>query len=169
MGMLDRPRHGWEGISNGGEIYGNSGSKMHGSDNTLEIMYRQAKEMDKLNKQVEENLRLIDPNYGLLQDGLSLVDEVKQKLERFREYLSLEIIISENEDITDYLKTYKGLEPNIEKLNRIKNHLLKLYDSEKYSELEEFVSSIKEALPQILEMNFPNETLGKLEESNIHR
>ena len=26
MGNLERPRHGWEGLNNGGEIYGNSSS-----------------------------------------------------------------------------------------------------------------------------------------------
>lgn len=41
MRNLEMPRHGWEGISNGGEIYGNSNKNMSDSDILLDEVYKE--------------------------------------------------------------------------------------------------------------------------------
>lgn len=41
MGNLEMPKHGWEGISNGGEIYGNSNKNLSDSDILLDEVYKE--------------------------------------------------------------------------------------------------------------------------------
>ena len=41
MGILEMPKHGWEGISNGGEIYGNSNKNSNDSDILLDEVYKE--------------------------------------------------------------------------------------------------------------------------------
>ncbi len=41
MGNLEMPKHGWEGISNGGEIYGNSNKNLSDSGILLDEVYKE--------------------------------------------------------------------------------------------------------------------------------
>ena len=66
MASLDRPRHGWEGISNGGEIWGsgNSGSGSSTFDDDDFLIDADSDRLSKILRELEELDKDDKPNLG---------------------------------------------------------------------------------------------------------
>ena len=64
MASLDRPRHGWEGISNGGEIWGNGNSGGSNFDDVVFLIDADSDRLSKILRELEELDKDDKPNLG---------------------------------------------------------------------------------------------------------
>ena len=105
MRNLDKPRHGWEGISNGGEIYG---SNHNSSRNNTELGADMAKKAQEIIKMLESiQLHDEDKNDNTIENKSN--DEVKNtNLSGMAYHLEKGDTLSNKDDINNKLKSMQS-------------------------------------------------------------